>query len=171
MQQNEDITSMIAQPSSRADNPVRILTGVDEIVAAVGEELGVSEFVVVDQKRIDTFADATGDHQWIHVDVDRANAGPYGAPIAHGFLTLSMLPQLAETTYRFDGFAMKVNYGLDRVRFPHPVPAGSRVRLRATLSSVEQTPRGLKTVVHGVVEIENTHAAVCVADTISLLVG
>jgi acyl dehydratase len=148
---------------------IRTLIGTAAVKAAVGEELGVSDWLTIDQGRIDAFADITEDHQWIHVDVERAAAGPFGAPIAHGYLTLSLLPALTASTYQFDGFAMKVNYGLDRVRFPTPVHAGSRLRLRPTLQSATDTPRGLQVTIHALIETED-EKVVCAADTVSLLV-
>ena len=106
-------------------------TGLDGIRALAGQDLGTGEWLEVTQERINAFADATDDHQWIHVDVERAKNGPFGAPIAHGFLTLSLLPVLVRGTTRFEGIRMAINYGLNRVRFPSPVRAGSRIRARA----------------------------------------
>jgi len=160
----------IAQPEVGGTMAARVITGVDEIKAAVGQEIGLSDWVEVDQKRIDTFAEATGDHQWIHVDVPRAEKGPFGATIAHGFLTLSLLAGLSQSAYDFSGFAMKINYGLDRVRFVSPVRAGSRLRLHATLASAEETPKGLRVTVHATIELEGSDRAACVADSVSLLV-
>ena len=113
---------------------MRIIASIDEAVEAVGQELGVSQWVSVDQERINAFADSTGDHQWIHVDVERARTeSPYRATIAHGFLTLSLIPALSKDNYRVDNAKMGINYGLNKVRFLAPVPAGSRVRLRSDL--------------------------------------
>ena len=109
----------------------------EDLRSLVGETIGASDWIVVDQPRIDLFAQATGDHQWIHVDPARAAAGPYGTTIAHGFLTLSLLSHLAESTFRFTDRRMGVNYGLNRVRFTSPVPVGSRVRARFTLQKFE----------------------------------
>ncbi len=149
----------------------RLLTGVEAVKAAVGREIGVSDWLLVDQKRIDTFADATGDHQWIHVDVERAKNGPFGATIAHGFLTLSLLAALSQSAYDFDGFAMKINYGLDRVRFVSPVRAGSRLRVRAVLKSADETDKGLRVTVLATIELEEAAVTACVAESISLLVS
>jgi acyl dehydratase len=113
---------------------MRILSSLHEAVDAVGQEFGVSDWVTIDQDRINAFADATGDHQWIHVDVERACAeSPYHATIAHGFLTLSLIPALSKDNYRVENAKMGINYGLNRVRFLAPVPAGSRVRVRSEL--------------------------------------
>ncbi len=106
----------------------QVFTSAPELRAAVGQELGVSDWLEVDQKRIDLFADATGDHQWIHVDPERAAEGPFGSTIAHGYLTLSLLPALVPQILRVEGVRMGVNYGTDKVRFPAPVPVGSRLR-------------------------------------------
>src|SRR5262245_414276 len=113
---------------------MRGISSIDDDVGAVGQELGVSQWIVVDQDRINAFAATTGDHQWIHVDVKRASSeSPYGTTIAHGFLTLSLIPALSRDNYRVDNAKMGINYGLNKVRFLAPVPAGSRVRLRSDL--------------------------------------
>jgi acyl dehydratase len=126
-----------------------------ELPALAGTEIGTSEWLEVDQARIDRFADATDDHQWIHVDPDRAADGPFGGTIAHGFLTLSLFIPLWSGLLEVTDATTFVNYGLDRVRFTSPVPAGSRVRLTATLTSVEEVPRGgLQLAVSGVIGIE-----------------
>jgi len=146
----------------------RVFTSADELAAAVGEELGVSDWLEVDQKRIDLFADATGDHQWIHVDPERAAGGPFGSTIAHGYLTLSLLPALVPQTMRVDGVRMGVNYGVNKVRFPAPVPVGSRVRARAELAGV--TPVGenaVQVAAQVTVEREGGDKPVCVAETLS----
>lgn len=147
-----------------------VLSGLEEVERAVGAELGVGSWRRISQATVDAFADVTGDRQWIHVDVERAAAGPYGGTIAHGYLTLSLLPALLTDAYELSGFAMKVNYGLDRVRFPAPVPVGSRVRARASLVSYEATPRGARIVIRATVEVEGREAPACVADTVTLLV-
>lgn len=113
---------------------MKVITSIDDAVQSVGQELGVSEWKEIDQKRIDGFADVTGDHQWIHVDVERAKAeSPYGAPIAHGFLTLSLIPAMSKDNYTVENAKMAVNYGLNKVRFLSAVAAGSRVRVRSAL--------------------------------------
>ncbi len=135
-----------------------------ELQALVGRELGVSDWVTVDQRRIDLFAEATGDRQWIHVDPGRAAAGPFGATVAHGFLTLSLLAELGDAAFAIDDVAMGVNYGLDRVRFPAPVKAGSRVRGRFVLQAY--TPLeggGAQLAVEATVEVEGGTKPACVA--------
>lgn len=114
---------------------MRVFTSADEIVAAVGTEIGKSEWLTITQERVNQFAEATGDHQWIHLDVERAKTeSPYGGTIAHGFLTLSLVPFLSAQIYRFDGVKMGINYGSNKVRFPSPVLVGSAVQLTSTLS-------------------------------------
>lgn len=125
-----------------------------ELPDFVGENLGYTDWLEVTQERINTFADAADDHQWIHVDPERAAAGPFGAPIAHGFLTLSLLIPLQTALFDVDGVTTKVNYGLDKVRFVSPVPAGSRIRLTATIAEVVEVPGGVQAVIDIVIEIE-----------------
>ena len=149
---------------------MRVFANLDELRAVKGERLGVSEWHTVDQKQVDLFADATGDHQWIHVDRERAAAGPFGATIAHGYLTLSLLPTLTKEIYRVDGLKMGINYGSDRVRFPTPVRVGSRVRASAELVDVVDTPQGARATVRATIEIEGEDKPACVADTLSLMV-
>jgi acyl dehydratase len=138
-----------------------------DLIAAVGTVLGTSDWLEIDQQRINLFADATGDHQWIHVDPERAKDGPFGKCIAHGYLTLSLvnlfLPQIVEV----QGIAMGVNVGCDRIRFPAPVPVGSRVRGVGELLSIEEIKGGVQSVVRVTVEIEGNDRPACVADTIS----
>lgn len=146
----------------------RIFTSADELSAAVGQELGASDWLEVDQKRIDLFADATGDHQWIHVDAEKAAAGPFGTTIAHGYLTLSLLPSLVPQIMRVEGVRMGVNYGVNKVRFPAPVPVGSRVRARAELAEVtEASDRAVQVVARVTIEREGSDRPVCVAESIS----
>jgi len=145
---------------------VREFADLDELRGAVGQPLGTSEWHVVDQARIDAFADATGDHQWIHVDPDRAASGPFGTTIAHGFLTLSLAPLLTGEIYRVRGVRMGVNYGLNRVRFPAPVPSGSRVRGSGELAEVTGVAGGVQLVVRLTVEAEGVAKPVCVADSV-----
>ncbi|MET7683563.1 MaoC family dehydratase [Streptomyces sp. NPDC005423] len=130
------------------------VNGLDELKKLAGGDLGTSEWIEVTQERINTFADATGDHQWIHVDPERAATGPFGAPIAHGYLTLSLFIPLFTGLLDVQGVTTKVNYGLDKVRFPAPVRAGSRIRLAARLASVEDVPGGVQIAVEGTVEID-----------------
>ena len=137
----------------------------------VGEPLGASGWVTVDQSTIDRFAGATGDDQWIHVDTDRAADGPYGGTIAHGYLVLSLLPALAAQVYEVGGVRAAVNYGLDRVRFPAPVRSGSRVRASFALVSADTVGDGaVRIVVRATVEVEGSTRPACVADTIRHLV-
>ncbi|WP_167138547.1 MaoC family dehydratase [Diaminobutyricimonas sp. TR449] len=150
---------------------MRRLNGIAELERAVGQELGVGSWYQVTQPAITAFADVTGDHQWIHIDTARAAEGPYGATIAHGYFSLSLLPRLVKDAFEFSGFSMKVNYGLDRVRFPSAVRVDSRIRARAVLTEVEITSRGARVVVRNTVEIEGTDAPACVADTVSLLIS
>jgi acyl dehydratase len=131
--------------------------------ALVGQELGVSDWVAVDQRRIDLFAESTGDRQWIHVDPARAAAGPFGATVAHGFLTLSMLAELGDAAFAIDDVVMGVNYGLDRVRFPAPVRVDSRVRGRFVLQSWQPLEGGAQIAVEATVEIEGGAKPACVA--------
>lgn len=134
----------------------------------VGEELGVSPWITIDQDRINRFADCTGDHQWIHVDPARAAAGPFGGPIAHGFLTLSLLPWMGEHAFDVSGQRMGINYGLNRVRFPAPVPVGSSVRGRFKLLSCEPVDGpGLQLVVEVTVECQGLDKPVCVAESVT----
>jgi len=132
----------------------------------VGQELGVSHWHEVTQDAINCFADLTGDHQWIHVDVERAAELPSGGTIAHGYYTLSMMPWLAASIYQFEGFEFILNYGLNRVRFPSPMPVGGRLRLRATLASVEDVEGGVQASIALTVERAGGQKPVCVAETL-----
>jgi acyl dehydratase len=148
---------------------MRVFSDLAEFVAAKGEHLGYSDWHQITQDQVNLFADATGDHQWIHVDLERAKAGPFGGPIAHGHLTLSLLPMLGQGIYRVDGLKMGVNYGLNKVRFPNPVPVGSRVRGGAELLEVTEIALGTQAVVKFTVEIENQTKPACVAESVVLL--
>ena len=141
----------------------------DDLLEAVGDHLGHSEWVTVDQARIDMFAEATGDHQWIHVDPQKAAAGPFGATIAHGYLTLALTSLLLPQIVRVGGISMGINYGVDRVRFPQPVLVGSRLRASATLTSAEELPggSGVQTVITVAVEIEGQAKPACVVESVS----
>lgn len=145
----------------------RIFTSAEELKAAVGESLGYSDWLEVDQKRIDLFAEATGDHQWIHVDPEKAAAGPFGTTIAHGYLTLSLLPLLVPQILKVDNVTMGVNYGTNKVRFPAPVPVGSRLRATATLQDVTEVGGGVQVTAAVVVEREGGEKPVCVAESVS----
>ncbi|MGW7366043.1 MaoC family dehydratase [Streptomyces sp. NPDC054841] len=145
----------------------RIFTSAEELTAGVGEQLGYSDWLEIEQKRIDLFADATGDHQWIHVDPQRAAAGPFGKTIAHGYLTLSLLPTLVPQIMRVEGMKMGINYGTNKVRFPAPVPVGSRLRATAVLKSVEEAGGGVQVTAVVTVEREGSDKPVCVAESVS----
>lgn len=147
---------------------MRVYNGIKELESRVGQELGVSDWVVVDQQTINVFGETTGDMQWIHVDPERAAQGPFGTTIAHGYLTLSLLPKLAASAYRIEGMRMAVNYGLDKVRFPAPVPAGSRVRATFTLKELKPLPdNGAQLIIVATIEREGGERPVCVAETVS----
>jgi acyl dehydratase len=139
----------------------------EDLRAEVGREIGTSDWVVVDQERIELFARATGDHQWIHVDPERARQGPFGTTVAHGFLTLSLLPELFAKGFAIDDVRMGVNYGLNRVRFPTPVPAGSRLRGHFRLLSYEPLDGGAQLTVEATIELEGSAKPACVAETVS----
>ncbi|WP_434588222.1 MaoC family dehydratase [Streptomyces sp. A5-4] len=145
----------------------RIFTSAEELRAGVGEQLGHSAWLEVDQKRIDLFADATGDHQWIHVDPEKAAAGPFGATIAHGYLTLSLLPALVPQIMRVEGMKMGINYGTNKVRFPSPVPVGSRLRATAVLREVTDAGGGVQVTAVVTVEREGAEKPACVAESVS----
>ena len=138
-----------------------------DLQARVGEEVGVSEWITVDQQRINLFADATGDHQWIHIDAERAAKGPFGTTIAHGFLTLSLLPEMSASAFEVLDTRMGVNYGLDRVRFPAPVPSGSRLRGRFKLLKFEPLEGGAQLTVEVTMEREGSAKPVCVAESLA----
>ncbi|MFI6804997.1 MaoC family dehydratase [Streptomyces luteogriseus] len=143
------------------------VNGLDELKKLAGSDLGTSEWIEVTQERIDTFADATGDHQWIHVDPERAKEGPFGAPIAHGYLTLSLFIPLFTELLDVQGVTTKVNYGLNKVRFPSPVKVGSRIRLTAKLAEVEEVPGGVQITVEGAIEIEGGTKPAAVLQSLS----
>jgi acyl dehydratase len=149
---------------------MRVFASAAEMAAAVGTELGVSGWVEVTQPRIDAFAEATGDRQWIHIDPERARReSPYGTTVAHGYLTLSMLPVFIYDVIRLDGVRQSVNYGSNRVRFPAPVPAGSRLRGRIRLLAAEPTEGGaLRVTLQTTVEVEGSERPACVAETMAV---
>ncbi|GAA5165604.1 MULTISPECIES: MaoC family dehydratase [Amycolatopsis] len=149
---------------------MRVFQSLREFERAAGTRLGHGEWFEVAQDRIDRFADATGDRQWIHVDPRRAEAGPFGTTIAHGFLTLSLIPALTEGIVRVAGLAAAVNYGCGKVRFPAPLPVGSRIRAGVDLVSVDSTTAGALSTTRVTVEREGSGKPVCVADTLTLLV-
>ncbi|MCX5062686.1 MULTISPECIES: MaoC family dehydratase [unclassified Streptomyces] len=143
------------------------VNGIDELKKLAGSDLGTSEWIEVTQERINTFADATGDHQWIHVDPEKAAAGPFGAPIAHGYLTLSLFIPLFTELLDVQGVTTKVNYGLNKVRFPSPVKVGSRIRLVGKLAEVEEVPGGVQITVDGTIEIEGGAKPAAVLQSLS----
>ncbi len=143
-----------------------------ELKSLVGQEIGVSDWVEVTQVRVNEFADATGDHQWIHCDPERAKKeSPFGGPIAHGYLTLSLLPHLMSQVWHVEDVMMGINYGVNKVRFPSPVPVGSKVRARVTLDSVDDIQGGVQCVATAAVEIEGQEKPACVAQTVSRMLG
>jgi acyl dehydratase len=147
---------------------MRTFNGPDELRAAVGEQIGYSDWLVVEQDRVNQFADATGDHQWIHIDQERAKAGPFKTTIAHGYLTVSLLPMLVSQVYRVQGARMGVNYGLDKLRFPSPVPVGSKIRAGVEVMSVDDVSGGALQVKNRVtIEREGGEKPCAVAETLS----
>lgn len=144
-----------------------IINGIDELKAKVGDHLGYSEYLEVTQEQVNQFADATGDHQWIHVDVARANAeSPFGGPIAHGYLTLSLAPSLVPQVVQVTGFKMAVNYGAGKVRFPSPVPVGSKLRAGVELTGVEDVKGGVQVEMRLTFEVEGAAKPACVAEVL-----
>jgi acyl dehydratase len=146
---------------------MRAFATLHELQGRVGEELGVSDWITVDQAQIDAFANATGDHQWIHIDPVRAAAGPFGATVAHGFLTLSLLPLMGASAFTVQDTRMGVNYGLNRVRFPAPVPVGSRLRGRFKLLRYEPLEGGAQLTTEVTMEREGSTKPVCVAESVA----
>ncbi|MGA8254989.1 MAG: MaoC family dehydratase [Nocardioides sp.] len=150
---------------------MRTFTTFEEIQSAVGEELGTSEWLTIDQERVNTFADATGDHQWIHVDVERSAGGPFGGTIAHGFLTLSLIPVLGSTVFAMETPGAKLNYGVNKVRFPNPVRVGKQVRVTVSLAACDDIPAGKQVTLKHVIEIDGESKPACVAETVVLLLS
>ena len=150
-----------------ASNPI-VLSTIEEVEQAVGVEVGPGAWFTIDQSRIDGFADDTNDHQWIHVDTERAKAGPYGATIAHGFLTVSLVPYLVAQLRTIDNISRGVNYGMNKVRFPSPVRSGSRVRARMTITECDRIEDAAVQLVSRVtVEVEGSDKPACVCDLVS----
>jgi acyl dehydratase len=149
---------------------VRVFANLAEVAAARGEHLGFSDWHTITQDQVNLFAGATGDHQWIHVDTERAAKGPFGGTIAHGFLTLSLIPALSKEVYRIDGVTMGINYGSNKVRYPATVPVGSRVRAGVQLVDVADAKQGKQLVFRNTIEIESSDKPACVAETVVLLV-
>lgn len=150
---------------------MKTFNGLDEFEQAVGTHLGYSEWHTITQEQIDLFAEATGDHQWIHVDPVKAAIGPYGATVAHGYLTLSLVPKLVWQIYTVAGVRMGVNYGSNKVRFPAPVPVGSKLRAGAELLELSRGPQGARATVRVTIEREGGDKPACVTETLSLLVA
>ena len=147
---------------------MKTLQSLAELPALVGHEVAISDWLTITQEQVDLFAEATGDHQWIHVDVERAKAGPFGAPIAHGFLTLSLIPRFFETSMEIRNTRMGVNYGLNKVRFTAPVPVGSRLRARMKLLACESIDNdGMQMTWLVTVEREGSDKPVCIAESLS----
>jgi acyl dehydratase len=150
---------------------MRVFTTFEEIEAAAGEEIGTTDWVEITQDRVNQFADATGDHQWIHVDQEKAKAGPFGGTIAHGYLTLSLIPYLSSKVFGVETDGAKLNYGLNKVRFPNPVPVGARVRAVVTVGEITEIPAGRQLTMKYVIEIEGQDKPACVAETVVLLLS
>jgi acyl dehydratase len=151
---------------------MRTFQSISELPPLIGQELAVSDWTTVTQQRIDQFAQATGDHQWIHVDPERAKNGPFGTTIAHGFLTLSMIPAMVESALEIRNLRMSINYGLNRVRFPAPVPVDSRLRARVKLIACEPLPdQGMQTTWQVTVEREGSDKPVCIAESVARRYG
>lgn len=148
-----------------------VIQGIAGLKELVGTHLGYSDYLEITQERVNTFADATGDHQWIHVNPERAAAGPYGSTIAHGYLTLSMVPVLVAEILDIRGFSAMINYGSDKVRFPAPVPVGSRVRAGVELTALSRKPSGAQLTTLVTVEIDGSDRPALVAEAIRLMVG
>ncbi|MCW2750712.1 MAG: dehydratase [Aeromicrobium sp.] len=148
---------------------VRAFASLDEFKAAAGEEIGTSDWHTVTQEQINTFADATDDHQWIHVDPELAAKGPFGTTIAHGYLTLSLLPFFGEQIYSIDGLAFGMNYGANKVRFPSPVPVNSRLRATATLKETSEIAIGTQGIVNFVIDLEGSEKPACVAEVVFVM--
>ena len=146
---------------------MRVFNGLDELRAAAGTRVGTSDWMTIEQSRVDMFADATDDHQWIHVDQEKAKDGPFGTTIAHGFLTLSLLSELLKQVYRIDGVKMGINYGLNKVRFTAPVPVGSKVRGVVDLAEVADAKGGVQVTSRVTVEIEGSERPALVAEWIT----
>jgi acyl dehydratase len=148
---------------------MRVLDDLDELSGLAGEELGTSDWLEIDQERVDRFAEATGDHQWIHVDVARAKDGPFGGTIAHGYLTLSLIPYLGAQVFSLETPGAKLNYGVNKVRFPSPVRVGTRIRDRVVMGETTELPTGKQLTFRHTIEIEGQDKPACVAETVVLL--
>jgi len=150
---------------------MRVFTSLEEVAEAAGQEIGTSDWVEITQEAVNQFADATDDHQWIHVDLERAKAGPFGGTIAHGYMTLALIPGLSNKVMTFQMPGAKLNYGINKARFPAPVPVGSRVRATVGIGEVAELPHGLQVTLTYVIEIEGVDKPACVAETVVLLLA
>ena len=149
---------------------MRQFADVQELKTMVGQVLGESDWVTVSQEMIDRFAEATGDYQWIHVDRERAKASPFGNTIAHGFLTLSLIPRLLDRVYQVGKVAARLNYGCNKVRFTQPVPSGSRIKAQIRLAGVEDTPKGVRITSEATVVLEGSDRPACIADLVAVVI-
>lgn len=148
----------------------RVINGVEELESLVGQQVGIGDWFEITQERVSQFADATNDHQWIHIDEERAKEGPFGSTIAHGYLTLSLIAGLSPEIFTITGMKMMINYGLNKVRFPQPVPVGSRVRDVVEVAEVNRKSSGVQVVMNHTVEIEGSDKPACIAQTVTLMV-
>ena len=149
---------------------MRTINGIDEFESLIGQELGSSEWMTMDQDAINAFADVTGDHQWIHVDEARAAEGPYGATIVHGFFTLALIPKFSSEVFAIEGVAIRVNYGLNKVRFLQPVVVGSRLRGKVEVKDVIRGEKGTQVILKQTIEIDGQERPACIAEVVTLLV-
>jgi acyl dehydratase len=149
---------------------MRQFADVHELKTAIGQTLGESEWVTVSQEMIDRFAEATGDYQWIHVDRERAKASPFRTTIAHGFLTLSLIPRLLDKVYSVGKVAARLNYGCNKVRFTQPVPSGGRIKAKIRLADVEDTPKGVRITSEATVRLEGSERPVCIAELLAVVI-
>lgn len=149
---------------------MRTINGIDEIESLIGQELGTSDWTTIDQDAINAFADATDDHQWIHVDEARAAEGPYGTTIVHGFFTLALVPKFSSEIFTIEGVSIRVNYGLNKVRFLQPVVVGSRLRGRVEVKEVTRGDKGTQVRLAHTIEIEGQERPACIAEVVTLLV-
>ena len=149
---------------------MRHFASLDTLAAATGETLGTSDWVTVTQDAIDKFAEATGDHQWIHVDRERAKSSPFGTTVAHGYLTLALAPRLMDQIYKVDNIRLRINYGLNKVRFTEPVRSGARVRMMLKLLGVDRTPKGARVTTEARFVIDGVERPACLAELVAVLV-
>jgi acyl dehydratase len=149
----------------------RTFASTEELAASTGADLGVTDWITVTQEQVDKFADATLDHQWIHEDTDRARQGPFGGPIAHGYLTLSLASHFLSQLARVENISMGINYGVDKVRFPSPVPVGARIRGRGEVVEVKEVPGGVQAVVRVTIERDGADKPAAIVDTVSRYVN